>query len=1105
MTIVRRCKCVKNGVSCIHFLMIDHIFHPFLTSTNHSKWALSLALLLPSAVALRALEKRAKAAPQWVPVAPKSKAPIVKNATTPSPKLSKNVAQVAVKPGPKLAYNRDIRPILSENCFLCHGPDKGHRKAGLRLDVREDAIADGAIVPGKPDKSELVKRINTTDPDELMPPAEAHKVLSAAQKDKLKLWIAQGAPYEAHWAFIAPGKAALPKIADAKWPKNPIDNFVAAKLASRGLKPSPPAAREILMRRVSFDLTGLPPTPEEVDAVLADKAPDAYEKVVDRLLTSPRYGEHMARPWLDAARYGDTHGLHLDNERHIWPYRDWVVKAFNDNLPFDKFTIYQLAGDLLPNATREQLVATGFNRCAPTSSEGGSIESELLFRYSVDRTETTASVFMGLTAGCASCHDHKFDPIAQKEFYQLNAFWNSNADPGMDGNALRTAPILKLPSAEQEKQAKSFDEQLVAARQKLKDSITQLAYSDPALQNPPPVAQISETVWVEDSLPEGADAKADGHPLVFITSEQGPVKSGQRALKRSGEGTIQDHFSGLKKTLAVPAAGKIFAHVFLDAKNPPKAIMLQFHSQGDWKYRVNWGDADAIPFGQKKTPAKVLLGALPATGEWVRLEFDLDVFKLPADAEFDGLAFTQSGGLVYWDLIGVSHEANPALSPQFSLQVWTKKYEGKDPGDRFPKDVRDIFKLKSEARKDDHNARLREYFLTEVYAGSRDKIGPLQAEIGRIESNQKKLEEEIPATLVWADLPQPRKAHVMIRGAYDKPGEEVQPAVPAALPPLRTTARATRLDFAKWLVAPEHPLTSRVYINRLWQHFFGVGFVKTAGDFGAQGEVPTHPELLDWMSVSFRENWDIKKMVRLIVTSATYRQDSQSTKKLRELDPENRLLARGPRFRLDAEAIRDNALFAGGLIDLTMGGRGVRPYQPPNVWEPVAYPDSNTAKYVQDHGAALYRRSLYTFWKRTAAHPAMTSFDAPSRESSCLRRERSNTPLQALVLMNDVQNFEASRALAGRMIASGGKSVEEKLTFGFRVVASRRPTLRESKILKAALDKQRAHFKTHVDDAKKVIAAGESPASGTSDPVALASYTMVASLLLNLDETVTKN
>ncbi|MGV3531455.1 MAG: DUF1549 domain-containing protein, partial [Chthoniobacteraceae bacterium] len=558
----------------------------------------------------------------------------------------------------RVSYNRDVRPILSDNCFACHGPDKDKRESGLRLDVREEALKpakseDLAIVPGKPDESQLIVRIFSEFEDDVMPPPKSHKKLTSEQKETLKRWIAEGAEYQAHWAFLPPQRAPLPQIGNVWWPKNPIDHFIAATLEREKLVAAPEAPKEILIRRVTFDLTGLPPTTQEVDAFLADTAPDAYERVVDRLLASPRYGEHMGKYWLDAVRYGDTHGLHLDNERSMWPYRDWVIRAYNENLPFDQFTIWQLAGDLLPNASRDQQIASGFNRCNVTTGEGGSIEQELLFRYAVDRAETTSSIWMGLTAGCAVCHDHKFDPITAKDFYSLYAFFNSAADPAMDGNLLLTPPVLKLPSPEQEAKLASYAQQISTAKERRKQEIAKIAYQDPALLDPLPPVEQRDEVWVDDDFPEGAKAGAGGAPLQWVKAEEGQVNSGNRALKRTGEGITQDYFTEASKPFRVPANGKIYVHAWLDPVNPPKAIMVQWHTNG-WHHRANWGDKDAITFGDNNTPSKLLLGDLPKLGEWVRLEVDVAALKLPPGTTFNGIAFTQHGGTMYWDRTGVA-------------------------------------------------------------------------------------------------------------------------------------------------------------------------------------------------------------------------------------------------------------------------------------------------------------------------------------------------------------------------------------------------------------------------------------------------------------------
>ncbi len=1011
----------------------------------------------------------------------------------------------------KIDYNRDIRPILSDTCYTCHGPDEKERKAKLRLDTKEGLFSlhedITPVVPGKLDASESWLRINSTDEEEIMPPPKSHRKLTEVQISLIKRWIEQGAPYKEHWSLRPLTKPEPPQIGNAWWPRNPIDQFVAAQLEQRHLGPSPEAAKEILLRRVTFDLTGLPPTPAEADAFLADTSPEAYQHVVDRLLASPQYGEHMARYWLDVARYGDTHGLHLDNERSMWPYRDWVVRAFNENLHFNDFTVWQLAGDLLPDATREQKIASGFNRCNVTSSEGGSIDAELLFRYAVDRTETTAVVFMGLTAGCAVCHDHKFDPLSTKEFYSMYSFFNSAADPAMDGNRIDTPPIMRLTTPEEEKEIRDQEQKAKDADRRIAEAYASVQYTDPATLDPLPPAKAIETVWFDDDFPAGAKVGAAGAPLTWAAkSEDAPVQLGERSLKRTGEGIAQDYCEGVKQPFYVPSSGKIFAHVWLDPANPPKAVMLQWHSNGQWQHRANWGDPDLISFGKNGTPEKLQIGELPKTGEWVRLEVNVADLKLKPGTVFDGLAFTQYGGTVYWDDAGISYEENPAKDVRQSQLAWEEANQGKSPAE-FPKEIQNIFRsVMPKDRKAADTEALRKYFLTAVCQQTRPIFEPMQKEKAEAEAKTKAVDEKSAKTFIMADLPQRREAHVMIRGQYDKPGEVVKPGTPAILPPLKPAGEvATRLDLAKWLVAPEHPLTARVSVNRFWQQFFGSGLVKTPGDFGAQGDPPSHPELLDWLAADFRGDWDVKRLVKNIVTSATYCQDSRATPKLLEEDPENRFLARGPRYRLDGEEVRDNALFVSGLLDPTIGGKGVRTYQPERIWEPVGFVGSNTRDYVQDHGAALYRRSLYTFWKRTAPAPSMTTFDVPSREQYCTRRERSDTPLQALVTMNDVQFFEAARALGQRMMTEGGLTPAERIQYGFRLVTARRPLEPEREVLKGLYEKQLARYAAAPEDARQVITFGESKSNPALNPSELAAYTLVANTLLNMDEALNKN
>ena len=1032
--------------------------------------------------------------------------------------LSKNLlpaaalalAPLAAAADSTISFNRDIRPIFSDNCFACHGIDAKHREAKLRLDTPDGAYheaEDGVfpIKPGELEKSEVWLRILSGDPDEMMPPPKSHKKLTAAQKETIKRWIEQGASYQKHWAFEVPVKAAVPEIRSQKSEvRNPVDAFVIERLEKEGLKLAPEADRATLLRRVTFDLTGLPPTPAETDAFVADRAPGAYEKVVARLLSSPRYGEQMAHSWLDQARYGDTHGLHLDNERSMWPYRDWVIGAYNRNLPFDQFTVEQLAGDLLPNPTQDQLIASGFNRCNVTTSEGGSIDAEYVFRYAVDRTATTMNTWMALTGQCAVCHDHKFDPISQREFYQLYAFFHSAADPAMDGNILLTPPILKLASSDQQKQLAEFDQKIAAAQAKIREAIATLAYADPATQTPPPPVQTSEVVWFEDGFPAGVKAETAGGPATFVTTETGPVFSGTSALKRTATGVAQDFFAG-GASYDIPPNGKLSAYCYVDPADPPKSVMIQFHV-GGWNHRAVWGDEGAIPFGKVRTPERIVVGALPKPGEWVKLEVTAERLGLKPGMKVTGYAFTQFGGTVSWDHLSISSRVDPAKDPQWSWQVWVEKNQGKKI-EALPNDLQTLVRGKKQPEWPAADAkRAQDWWLENEYQGARSLVEGVRGEKLAVEAQKKALEDTIPATFIMKDLEQPRESFIMVRGQYDKPGDKVTRAVPAAFPPIANAASPTRLDLARWLVAPEHPLTARVTANRLWQQFFGIGLVKTSGDFGSQGDPPSHPELLDWLAVTFRESgWDVKNFARLIVTSATYRQASAGPPELWQRDPENRLLARGPRFRLDAEEVRDNALFVSGLLKEQMGGKGARPYQPPNIWEPVGFGGSNTRNYVQDTGDALYRRSIYAFLKRTAPPPFMTTFDGPSREQFCTRRERSNTPLQALQLMNDVQHFEAARALAERILREGGAGTPERLAYGFRTVLARRPTDRETVIAWSALEKHLARYQKDPEAAKAAISNGASKPDPKLPEPELAAWTLVANLLLNLDETVTKN
>jgi mono/diheme cytochrome c family protein len=1011
----------------------------------------------------------------------------------------------------RIRYDRDIRPILADNCFACHGPDANQRKAKLRLDHRAGALSPArsggqAIVPGKPDDSLLVERITEDNPSRRMPPKKSGKHLTPAQIDLLRRWIAEGAPYSVHWAFVPPRRHALPKVKNDAWPRNAIDYFILDRLEREGLQPSPQAEKTTLIRRVTLDLTGLPPTPAEVDAFLADKSPNAYEKVVDRLLQSPRYGEHVGRFWLDAARYGDTHGLHLDNYREMWPYRDWVIKAFNDNKPYDRFLIEQLAGDLLPNPTLDQLVATGFNRCHVTTSEGGSIEEEVYVRNVVDRVDTMGTVFLGLTVGCARCHDHKFDPLKTKEFYQFFAFFNNLDGPALDGNAARPAPTVPIPTAEQKAELERLNRDIAAARKKIQSALAKVKYADHADTQEAEQPARAEYVWIDDAIPGGAKPASDGSAngqWTFVTRPHHPVFSGEKASMRTATGRSQHFFEGANPGLRVGTDDVLFAYVYLDPAHPPKEIMLQWHS-GEWRHRAYWGE-NLIDWGRDKSTERRHLGPLPKKGEWVRLEVEAAKVGLKPGTIINGWAFTQFDGTVYWDRAGIVTRTPQGKQSFTSLSAWVRAQRAAG-GAGLPKDIQQIVKLPRDKRNEQQKKQLRAYFLENVYSGTKATLAPLRKQIAELEKKVQRIEKEMPATLVFKERATPRQAYILKRGEYDQRGEKVGRDTPRFLPPLPENAPRDRLGLAQWLLAADHPLTARVEVNRLWQQCFGVGLVKTTEDFGTQGESPSHPRLLDWLAVQFREDgWDIKKMMKRLVMSATYRQSSRVTKDRLAKDPHNRLLSRGPRFRLDAEMLRDQALFVSGLLVEKQGGPSVKPPQPAGLWEAVGYTGSNTKNFKPDRGhEKVHRRSLYTFWKRTAPPPQMNTFDAPSRESCIVRRERTNTPLQALLLMNEPQFVEAARALAERGMKEGGTTTAARLTYLFRLTTARWPDAKELAEMTAAYKDHLAAYRRDAARAKKLISVGETKPDGKLDASELAAWTMIANLLLNLDEAINK-
>ena len=925
-------------------------------------------------------------------------------------------------------FNRDVRPILSENCFECHGPDAAKRKADLRLDA--GVLGQALIAAGKLGESELFQRITHADPEERMPPADFGRALTAAEVETLRRWIEQGAQWEKHWAFIAPKRPAVLAAHDSDWPRGTIDQFVLAKLHATGLQPSPEADRETLLRRVTFDLTGLPPSPAEIDAFLADASPRAYEVVVDRLLASPRYGERMAIDWLDASRYADSHGYSLDRRRVMWPWRDWVIAAFNDNMPFDQFATEQLAGDLLSGSTLAQKVATGFNRNHSIQSEGGVIDEEYRVETVVDRVETTSAVFLGLTFGCARCHDHKYDPISQKEFYEFYSLFNNVPETAHVGNADKLAdrPFLKAPTRLQQELMAVLSEQ----ETKLKATADAEAKS----------VELTEWIWIDDALPEGVVPLGNGGGgtgFQFVSGPDHPVFNGKKSHRRSSKGRGQHLVQNAKSPLRVDDNTRLFTYVFLDSKNPPKQIMLQWNDGKSWDHRVYWGE-EKIGWGKEGTASRRNLGPLPKAGEWVRLEVSAQSVGLGAGSQITGWAFTQFDGTVYWDKAGL------------------------------------VARKKTEAEKQ------------------------LDVVRGRLA----KLEAEVPTTMVMGEKSPPRKTFVLNRGQYDQPSEvEVGAGLPVALGQWPDNLSRDRLGLAKWMTSGANPLTSRVTVNRLWQMHFGTGIVKSVEDFGAQGEWPTHPELLDWLATEFvRTGWNLKAMHKQIVMSATYRQSSRVTPALLEADPANRLYARGPRFRLPAEMIRDHALSASGLLVSRIGGESVKPYQPPGLWGEVVF--SNVPRFQQDHGAKLYRRSMYTYWKRSVPPPNMQVFDAPSREVCVLKRPSTNTPLAALVLMNDPTFVEASRKLAERVMRERDTDAARVKRL-HRLICGRQPTPAEQQLLLGTLNDLLEDFRAESDAAAELMTVGESVRDESLDLTELAAYASLANAVFCTDEAITRN
>lgn len=1023
-----------------------------------------------------------------------------------------------------ISFNRDVRPILAAACFRCHGQDGNHREADLRLDVAEDAKAKRdhgvAIVDREPSESLVWQRINSSDAKEVMPPPNASRQLTEKEKAVLQEWIQEGAVYEKHWSFepIRPSALAKDSVQGTSSGSNVparvwIDQAIEKQAVESQVELLGPADPRTLARRLSFTLTGLPPRIEDVDRFAQDPSPAAYERLVDEYLASSHYGEEMARHWLDVARYGDTHGLHLDNDRQIWPYRDWVVLAMNSNMPFDQFTIEQLAGDLLDNPTQSQLVATGFNRCNVTTSEGGAIGEEFLFRYAVDRTSTTIQAFLGLTGGCAVCHDHKYDPLSTREFYSLYSFFYSNADPAMDGNIQTTAPFLKLATQEQQSQLDSLSDQSSVALNRLYGLASRWSQQSNPREAKSHESRMETHVWIDDQLPIGSTQRNTSRNAERWTIDEVVPRMGKRALITEFGHKFDQTIQVGVEPMWILDQGELSVWVQTDIQEPPKAIYIEIKTDKGGKRWV-WADKPELAELVDAKPDRVV-GKLPNPGAWQLLRFLAS--GLPVGANVTEIKLGLYGGICYWDGLSISGQSRPEDQLRSDYLAWWKRH-GKRP---VPNLDAELFKglgvLQAIQEGQDSEigkqleSQVRTYFVAWIDANVPREILQAREAWTALQIQRQMLQDSIPGTMIYKDLDKPRQAHIMLRGQYDAKGEAVGPSTPAALPAIANRSvddkrPYNRLDLARWLVAKDNPLTARVSVNRFWQQVFGIGIVKSSDDFGTQGTPPSHPQLLDDLAFYFQANrWDVKALIKELVMTRAFQRDASVRPTALGKDPENRYLGRGPRIRLDAEQIRDNALAVSGILNAKLGGPGFRGYQPSNLWEPVGYGDSNTRYYIQQHGDELYRRSLYAYVKRTAPVPFMSNFDAPNRESFCSRRERSNTPLQALQLMNDVQQIEAARCLAERLLKESPQEDNRHIDKLFRWVLARSPDDYERNQVAGFLEKTRERLASNPQDAHRIATAGERWRDTSLAVEQVAVWTLVCNLLLNLDETVTRN
>ena len=1037
----------------------------------------------------------------------------------------------------RVDFNYHIKPLLSDRCFFCHGPDEKARKGKLRLDTKEGAfkaLTDGKFVikPGDAANSELIHRITSSDPEELMPPPKANLALSADEVALLKKWVAQGAEWKKHWAFIPVGQVTVPETKNRKWARNEIDRFVLAKLEAEKLKPAPEATRERWLRRVSFDLTGLPPTPPEIDSFLADKSPDAYEKVVDRLLASPAYGERMAVEWLDVARYADTYGYQADRFNHLWPWRDWVINAFNRNVRLNDFIIEQIAGDLLPNATRDQKTATAFNRLHRQTNEGGSVDEEFRVEYNADRVHTTSGAFLGLTMECARCHDHKYDPISQKDYYRLFAFFNSTEESGLYSHFTDAIPspttLLYKDDAEEARHA-AMKKQIAGKEAALRDYEKQTHEAfDQWKSKTSTLPEVKGLVghYTFDAVTNNRAANSVSTNFTGKLAEQPRIVTGKAgsALHFNGENSVS-----IERVADFTRTDSFSFSLWVKIPEELPEIVVMHHQQagsdaGYQGYQLMLEDGHAsfgLIYFWPGNAIKVRTATKLTLNEWVQIGITYD-----GSSRASGVKLYVNGQPAATETIKdhlFKDSANGAplmLAARFrgrgfkdgeidDLKIFNHRLTAVEMASIHDRSSRGneahSSPTLSEARERGDQSLLtsaatKEELLDYYLANFDDGYAKHLAELKKLRDEENAFINRVPEIMGMGDLKTPRPTYVLKRGEYDKRAETVEPSTPESILPLDPALPRNRLGLARWLVDSQNPLTSRVLVNRYWQMLFGRGLVVTAEDFGSQGALPTHPELIEWLAMHFmKSGWDLKALHKLIVTSATYRQSSQTDAELLARDPDNKLLARGPKTRLTAEMLRDSTLAASGLLVQKVGGPSVKPYQPEGVWEETA-----GSSYTPDKGENLYRRSLYTFWKRTAPPPMMTTFDASERNTCMVRRQPTSTPLQALVLLNDPQMLEAARRIGERALKENAASIADQITLTFRLLTGRQPTTRELRVLEKLRTEQLALFRANHADAEAMLKIGESASDPKLDRAELAAAAAVASAVMNFDEAILK-